>query len=77
MGMAKGKEKVEKEKYAYFAESAMIEYYTKRNCSLRQVGDVLDDKGYAIALPKGECEAKFIGLFIIACTVDTKVVEMS
>ena len=42
--------------YAYFMESAMIDYYVKRNCTLRKVGKLLDDKGYAIALPKGELE---------------------
>ncbi len=50
----KGMERVLTAKnYAYFMESAMIDYYVKRNCTLRRVGKLLDDKGYAIALPKG------------------------
>ncbi len=53
MGTPEGKSKVESEKFSYFMESAMIEYYVQRNCSLRMVGGLLDDKGYAIALPKG------------------------
>ena len=53
MGMPDGKEKVYGEKFAYFAESAMIDYHVRRNCTFKQVGKLLDDKGYAIALPKG------------------------
>ncbi|XP_025832120.1 glutamate receptor ionotropic, kainate 2-like [Agrilus planipennis] len=37
--------------YAFFMESVSIEYEVERHCELKQVGDVLDDKGYGIAMP--------------------------
>ncbi len=50
MGLSKkGMERVLTAKnYAYLMESATIDYYVKRNCTLRRVGKLLDDKGYAI-----------------------------
>lgn len=47
-----GLDKVKKGGYAYFMESASIEYYTERNCNLTQVGEQLDDKAYGIAMRK-------------------------
>lgn len=38
-------------KYAYLMESVPMEYVTNRECSLQQVGELLDSKGYGIALP--------------------------
>lgn len=40
--------------YAFFMESTSIEYETERKCDLRQVGDMLDSKGYGIAMRKGK-----------------------
>ena len=42
------------EEYAYIMEAAAIEYHVERNCKLKQVGALLDSKGYGIALPKGK-----------------------
>ena len=42
------------EEYAYIMEAAAIEYHVERDCRLKQVGALLDNKGYGIALPKGE-----------------------
>lgn len=39
--------------YAFFMESTTLEYMTERNCSLTQIGGLLDSKGYGIAMPKG------------------------
>ncbi|XP_025833214.1 glutamate receptor ionotropic, kainate 2-like [Agrilus planipennis] len=39
--------------YAFFMENTGIEYEVERNCSLRAVGDTLDNKGYGIAMPLG------------------------
>lgn len=52
---AMGRKKVEKEngKYAFFMESATIEYITERYCNLTQVGGLLDSKGYGMATRKG------------------------
>lgn len=48
-----GVERVAKGKrtYAFFMESTSIEYNVKRNCDLMQVGSLLDNKGYGIAVP--------------------------
>lgn len=40
-------------KYAFFMESATIEYITERYCNLTQVGGLLDNKAYGIATKKG------------------------
>ena len=40
--------------YAFFMEAAAIEYHVERFCDLRQLGGLLDSKGYGIALPKGK-----------------------
>ncbi|KAF7274436.1 hypothetical protein GWI33_012907 [Rhynchophorus ferrugineus] len=47
-----GVKRVESENYAYFMESTTIEYIVQRHCSLAQVGGLLDDKGYGIAMKK-------------------------
>nr|CAH7747485.1 unnamed protein product [Callosobruchus chinensis] len=47
-----GVRRVETENYAFLMESTTIEYVTERHCSLAQVGGLLDDKGYAIAMKK-------------------------
>ncbi|XP_060525036.1 glutamate receptor ionotropic, kainate 2-like isoform X3 [Cylas formicarius] len=47
-----GVRRVEQENYAYLMESTTIEYVTQRHCSLAQVGGLLDDKGYGIAMKK-------------------------
>ena len=47
-----GLEWVKKKKYAYFMESTSIEYFTERHCEVARVGDLLDSKGYGIAMRK-------------------------
>lgn len=37
--------------YAFLMESTAIEYNVLRDCNLMQVGSLLDNKGYGIALP--------------------------
>jgi len=53
-GNAAGIDRVRKEDglYAFFMEAAAIEYHIQRKCDLRQLGGLLDSKGYAIAMPK-------------------------
>lgn len=48
-----GVERVEKQNYAFLMESTSIEYMVERRCALAQVGGLLDDKGYGIAMRKG------------------------
>ncbi|GFY76121.1 glutamate receptor ionotropic, kainate 2 [Trichonephila inaurata madagascariensis] len=53
--MAKNSEGINKVKqgnYAYFMEATSIEYNTERECNLTQIGGLLDNKGYGIALRK-------------------------
>lgn len=38
--------------YAYIAESTTIDYQVQRICELKQIGGLLDSKGYGIAFPK-------------------------
>ena len=52
-GSAEGIARVKAEKYAYFAESPIVEYQIERECDLMQVGGWLDSKGFGIALPRG------------------------
>lgn len=50
-----GKDRVLRDKqYAFFMESSTIEYIVERNCDLAQVGGLLDNKGYGIAMPLSE-----------------------
>ncbi|XP_059218524.1 glutamate receptor ionotropic, kainate 3 isoform X2 [Stomoxys calcitrans] len=49
---AEGVNRVENENYAFLMESTTIEYITERRCSLTQVGSLLDEKGYGIAMRK-------------------------
>lgn len=39
--------------YAFFMESASMEYEINKHCELKQIGGLLDSKGYAIAMPIG------------------------
>lgn len=47
-----GVQKVKTQNYAYFMESTSIQYITERDCEVAQVGDLLDSKGYGIAMKK-------------------------
>nr|XP_023026687.1 glutamate receptor ionotropic, kainate 3-like [Leptinotarsa decemlineata] len=48
-----GIQRVEQENYAFFMESATIEYAVKRHCSLSSYGGLLDNKEFGIAVRKG------------------------
>ena len=52
---SEGMERVKKEDgaYAFFMEGAAIEYNMAKSCDLTQIGNLLDSKGYGIALPPG------------------------
>ncbi|XP_074598842.1 glutamate receptor ionotropic, kainate 2-like [Brevipalpus obovatus] len=49
-----GKERVSKGNYAFFMESAAIEFIVERECNLTQIGQNLDSKGYGIATREGD-----------------------
>uniref|UniRef100_A0A8C1SYT6 Glutamate receptor n=1 Tax=Cyprinus carpio TaxID=7962 RepID=A0A8C1SYT6_CYPCA len=48
-----GIQRVLKSDYALLMESTTIEYVTRINCNLTQVGGIIDSKGYGIGTPKG------------------------
>lgn len=48
-----GLNRAKNEKYAYLMESSTIEYIEQRHCNVAHVGSNLDQKGYAIAMKKG------------------------
>lgn len=45
------------ENYAYLMESSTILYHTERKCNITQVGDLIDDKNYAIGMRKGKIDS--------------------
>ncbi|KAL0879832.1 hypothetical protein ABMA27_002372 [Loxostege sticticalis] len=47
-----GIQKVMEGNYAFLMESTSIEYTIERNCEVTKVGDLLDSKGYGIAMKK-------------------------
>lgn len=47
--------------YAFFMESAGIEYITHKNCNLTQVGGLLDSKEYGIGMPVSKETTRKIG----------------
>lgn len=48
-----GIERVKKGNYAFLMESTTIEFNTRKDCELTQIGGLLDSKGYGIATPPG------------------------
>ncbi|XP_075739290.1 glutamate receptor ionotropic, kainate 2-like [Rhipicephalus microplus] len=51
--IAEGIGRVERGGYAFLMESTSIEYVVRRRCQLKQIGGLLDTKGYGIATPHG------------------------
>lgn len=49
-----GIKKVLNGNYAFLMESSSIEYIQERECNLSQIGGLLDQKGYGIAMRKSE-----------------------
>lgn len=49
-----GIQRVLKSDYALIMESTTIDYITRRNCNLTQVGGLIDSKGYGIGTPLGK-----------------------
>lgn len=50
---AQGLEWAKTQNYAFLMESSSIEYIIERHCDVVQIGDLLDEKGYGIAMKKG------------------------
>nr|CAD7459249.1 unnamed protein product [Timema tahoe] len=65
-----GVERVLKDKrgYAFFMESISIEYEMERKCDLMQINNLLDNKGYGIALPINSPYRTFVSKAILKLT---------
>lgn len=53
---AQGLDWAKTKNYAFLMESSSIEYIIERHCDVVQIGDLLDQKGYGIAMKKGSFE---------------------
>ncbi|KAJ0183044.1 hypothetical protein K1T71_001020 [Dendrolimus kikuchii] len=62
---AMGIKKVETEMYAFLMESTTIEYIIERNCKVAKVGDLLDSKGYGIAMKKNSTYRQAMNLALL------------
>lgn len=51
---AEGIKRVHEQDFAYLMESPLIDYEIQKNCSLTQIGGLLDTKGYGIATQLGK-----------------------
>ncbi|XP_072932394.1 glutamate receptor ionotropic, kainate 2-like [Epargyreus clarus] len=60
-----GISKVINENYAFFAESTTIEYTIERVCEVTKVGELLDSKGYGIAMKKGSQYRQALNLALL------------
>uniref|UniRef100_A0A672KIY5 Glutamate receptor n=1 Tax=Sinocyclocheilus grahami TaxID=75366 RepID=A0A672KIY5_SINGR len=65
-----GIQRVLKSDYALLMESTTIEYVTRKNCNLTQVGGIVDSKGYGIGTPKGSPYRDKITIAILSILED-------
>ncbi|XP_056300418.1 glutamate receptor ionotropic, kainate 3 [Pseudoliparis swirei] len=65
-----GIQRVLKSDYALIMESTTIDYITKRNCNLTQVGGIIDSKGYGIGTPVGSPYRDKITIAILSILED-------
>ena len=71
-----GIQRVKTSDYAYLMESSMLEYAIERDCELLQIGGLLDQKGYAIGLPKGSPHRELISTAILELQEKTVLTEL-
>ncbi|XP_075907010.1 glutamate receptor ionotropic, kainate 3 [Nelusetta ayraudi] len=65
-----GIQRVMKSDYALITESTTIDYITRRNCNLTQVGGLIDSKGYGIGTPLGSPYRDKISIAILSILED-------
>ncbi|KAM6910017.1 glutamate receptor ionotropic, kainate 3 [Xenentodon cancila] len=65
-----GIQRVLKSDYALLTESTTIDYITRRNCNLTQVGGNIDSKGYGIGTPLGSPYRDKISIAILSILED-------
>lgn len=52
------------ENYAYLMESTSLLYYTERFCNVTMVGDLIDDRNYAIGMRKSMLFASIFSFIV-------------
>lgn len=62
--------------YAYFMESTSIEYITERDCEVARVGDLLDSKGYGIAMRKNSSYRNQLSAAVLKLQESGKLAKM-
>ncbi|XP_068425280.1 glutamate receptor ionotropic, kainate 3 isoform X1 [Clinocottus analis] len=65
-----GIQRVLKSDYALIMESTTIDYITRRNCNLTQVGGIIDSKGYGVGTPLGSPYRDKITIAILSIMED-------
>ncbi|XP_068998231.1 glutamate receptor ionotropic, kainate 3 [Embiotoca jacksoni] len=65
-----GIQRVLRSDYALITESTTIDYITRRNCNLTQVGGLIDSKGYGIGTPLGSPYRDKITIAILSILED-------
>ncbi|XP_063826529.1 glutamate receptor ionotropic, kainate 2-like [Ostrinia nubilalis] len=60
-----GIQKVVEGNYAFLMESTSIEYTIERNCETTKIGDLLDSKGYGIAMKKNSAYRNSMNLALL------------
>ncbi|KAE8737789.1 hypothetical protein FOCC_FOCC016738, partial [Frankliniella occidentalis] len=65
-----------KRDYAFFMESTGIEYECQRTCYLRMVGNLLDSKGYGIAMPRNSPYRALISGAVLKLQEKGKLVQL-
>lgn len=65
-----GMNRVHNGSYAYISESTIIEYATSRFCDYRQIGGLLDSKGYGLAVRQGSPLREYLNSAILKLQED-------
>ncbi|GJQ86667.1 hypothetical protein Trydic_g7852 [Trypoxylus dichotomus] len=68
--------RAEREPYAFFMESVSIEYEVQRHCNLKQVGDLLDEKGYGIAMRKNSSYRHKLSTAVLKLQENGKIADL-
>lgn len=66
----------EDEAYAFFMESTSIEYEVQRHCNLNQIGGMLDEKGYGIAMRKNSSYRNILSTAVLKLQESGKVAAL-
>ncbi|XP_066583356.1 uncharacterized protein [Prorops nasuta] len=71
-----GLQKVISENYAFFMESPSIDYFRERYCNITQIGDLLTERSYAIAMTKDAAYRQELSTALLKLQEDTVINEL-